>query len=125
MTISQSTELPPVNEEDIVYFPAPKITEKNHYKLSTKSVQVLKAGTVQVDGHRPLLSHILVEKHIAITVRDGTTLYADTYRPANALLLTSPVLSLQVPSAKMEGRTSGISISGPGGSAARESLHLV
>ena len=92
MTISQSSELPPVNEGDIVYFPTPKITEKHHYKLSTKSVQVLKAGTVQVDGHRPLLSDILVEKHIAITVRDGTTLYADIYRPANAPAANVPCI---------------------------------
>ena len=56
---------------------------------------VLKAGTVRFDGAMPLPTDILMERDVPIKLRDGTTIYADVFRPAAAakhpaLLCISP-----------------------------------
>ncbi len=43
----------------------------------------LKAGTVRREGARPLPVDIVFERDVAMTLRDGTTIYTDIFRPAN------------------------------------------
>ena len=43
----------------------------------------LKAGLVRRAGARPLPVDIVFERDVAMQLRDGTTLYADVFRPAN------------------------------------------
>ncbi|KAJ5759688.1 hydrolase CocE/NonD family protein [Penicillium odoratum] len=78
--------------EEIEYFPTPAITTDHHYTLPSPSIQILRAGVVQVQDHRPLLSDIVLEKHTAIPTRDGSILYADIYRPSKAPLGTVPAI---------------------------------
>lgn len=42
---------------------------------------VLKKGTVRREGAMPLPCDILLQRDVAITLRDGTTIYADVFRP--------------------------------------------
>ncbi|PWY80311.1 hydrolase CocE/NonD family protein [Aspergillus sclerotioniger CBS 115572] len=79
-------------QDDVVYIPTNAISEQHHYTPPTPSVTILKSGTVRVEGHRPLLSDIRLEKHVPVTTRDGTVLYIDIYRPANAPLGTVPAI---------------------------------
>ena len=44
----------------------------------------LRAGYRHKRGALPLSSEIIREKDVALTLRDGTLIYADVYRPANA-----------------------------------------
>ncbi len=44
----------------------------------------LKAGTVRREGARPLPVDIVFERDAAMTLRDGTTIYTDVFRPASA-----------------------------------------
>lgn len=46
--------------------------------------QVLKAGTVMREGARPLPCDILFQRDVAVTLRDGTTIYTDVFRPVTA-----------------------------------------
>ena len=56
---------------------------------------ILKAGTVRFDGAMPLPTDILLERDKAVKLRDGTTIYADVFRPVDqgkhpAILCISP-----------------------------------
>ncbi|PYI10263.1 alpha/beta-hydrolase [Aspergillus sclerotiicarbonarius CBS 121057] len=96
MTVVQN----PPNQDDVVYIPTPTISEQHHYTPPIPTVTILKAGTVQVEGHRPLLSDIQLEKHVPVTTRDGTILYVDIYRPPHAPLGTVPAILVAGPFGK-------------------------
>lgn len=56
---------------------------------------LLKKGTIRREGTMPLPCDILMEKDVPITLRDGTVIYTDIFRPADeekhpALLAWSP-----------------------------------
>lgn len=56
---------------------------------------ILKAGTVRFEGAMPLPTDILLERDKAVKLRDGTTIYADVFRPVDqakhpAILCISP-----------------------------------
>lgn len=44
---------------------------------------VLKKGSIRMKGAKPLECDILLERDVAISLRDGTTIYADIFRPTN------------------------------------------
>ncbi len=67
---------------EIYYREAPKLSDPTcGYPGFEPGVTVLKKGTVCKEGHKPIDCDILFERDVAITVRDGTTLYADIFRP--------------------------------------------
>ncbi|CAK7206714.1 hypothetical protein SEUCBS139899_009519 [Sporothrix eucalyptigena] len=70
---------------DVVQLDIQPITEASHYRPSVKpgGSRVIPKGTLVAEGHQPLLLDILVDEDVAIVVRDGVTIYADVYRPAN------------------------------------------
>ncbi len=72
--------------------------------------QVLKKGTVCKPGHAPLQSDILVERDVAIPVRDGTILYADIFRPTGEEKVPAMLNSTPFGKAKKEpsGETPGV-----------------
>ena len=43
----------------------------------------LKAGTVRTPGGAALTCDVVLEENAALTMRDGTTIYTDVYRPAD------------------------------------------
>lgn len=56
---------------------------------------LLKKGTIRREGAMPLPCDIVLEKDVPVTLRDGTTIYTDIFRPADkgrhpALLAWSP-----------------------------------
>lgn len=56
---------------------------------------ILKAGTVRYEGRLPLPCDILFEKDVPVTLRDGTVIYTDIFRPLDeekhpALMAWSP-----------------------------------
>lgn len=44
---------------------------------------LLKAGSVRLKGYRPLPCDIILERDVAVTLRDGTVIYTDVFRPAD------------------------------------------
>lgn len=44
---------------------------------------VLKAGTIRYEGAKPLACDILFEKDVPVTLRDGTVIYTDVFRPVD------------------------------------------
>ncbi|TYZ24884.1 CocE/NonD family hydrolase [Selenomonas ruminis] len=44
---------------------------------------ILKAGTVRMPGAKPLSCDILFEKDVPVTLRDGTVIYTDIFRPVD------------------------------------------
>lgn len=71
---------------DVITVPAPGLAPQFHYKppVNPGGQRILKAGTVQKEGHRALFCDILLEEQVPIKTRDGTTLYADVYRHPEA-----------------------------------------
>ncbi|MGI5889107.1 MAG: CocE/NonD family hydrolase, partial [Oscillospiraceae bacterium] len=56
---------------------------------------LLKKGSIRLKGYMPLPCDILLERDTAITLRDGVTIYADIFRPADdkkhpAIMAMSP-----------------------------------
>lgn len=51
------------------------------YEGFKPETQILKKGSIRRDGALPLPSDILFERDVAITLRDGTVIYADIFRP--------------------------------------------
>ncbi len=56
---------------------------------------VLKKGSIRMKGAKPLECDILLERDVAVTLRDGVTIYADVFRPVGgekcpALVALSP-----------------------------------
>ncbi|KAF1332876.1 M96 mating-specific protein family, partial [Globisporangium splendens] len=48
------------------------------------TTRVLKAGTIRREGAKVLPCDIVFERDVAVTLRDGTTIYTDVFRPVNA-----------------------------------------
>ena len=46
---------------------------------------ILKAGTIRREGAKPLTCDILFEKDVPVTLRDGTVIYVDIFRPVDEL----------------------------------------
>ena len=44
---------------------------------------VLKAGSIRREGSKPLTCDILFEKDVPVTLRDGTVIYTDIFRPVD------------------------------------------
>ncbi|BEU88348.1 CocE/NonD family hydrolase [Selenomonas sp. TAMA-11512] len=70
---------------------SPRVRAAEH----KRETMVLRAGTVRRAGARPLSTDILFEKDVPVTLRDGTVIYTDIFRPAEdgkypALLAWSP-----------------------------------
>lgn len=56
---------------------------------------LLKAGSIRFKGYKPLPCDIILERDIAVTLRDGVVIYADVFRPADnekhpAIMAMSP-----------------------------------
>lgn len=67
---------------DIIYRKSPPISHPDcKYPGFAPGTTLLKAGTVYEEGYMPLSCDIVFERDVAVTMRDGTTLYADIYRP--------------------------------------------
>jgi predicted acyl esterase len=68
---------------------------KGRYPGFKPDTTTLKAGTTVKPGALPLPCDILFERDVAVTLRDGTTIYTDVFRPAGgnnlpAILAWSP-----------------------------------
>ncbi|KAL1631889.1 hypothetical protein SLS56_004251 [Neofusicoccum ribis] len=59
----------------------PPSAPRSRYPGFKPSTVVLKAGTVRREGSRPLTCDIIFERDVAVTLRDGTTIYTDVFRP--------------------------------------------
>ncbi|KAG0166188.1 hypothetical protein DFQ28_007620 [Apophysomyces sp. BC1034] len=57
--------------------------EESDYPGFNSSSYILKAGTVHRDGGKPLPVDILCEQDTPITLRDGTVIYVDVFRPVD------------------------------------------
>lgn len=56
---------------------------------------LLKKGSIRLKGYRPLPCDIILERDVAIVLRDGVTIYTDVFRPADeekhpAIMAMSP-----------------------------------
>ncbi|MBT8341499.1 MAG: CocE/NonD family hydrolase [Desulfatitalea sp.] len=79
-----NTETPPSaypGEWNVIFHPSqtPEVPPAAYEKIT------LAAGTVFFEDTKPLPCDIIWEKDIPITLRDGTTIYADVFRPADNL----------------------------------------
>jgi predicted acyl esterase len=74
-----------VNNIKVQQFQLPPTGPQHRCKLSKPAggPRILQAGVVYFEGHAPLLTDILLEQDIPIPMRDGETIFADVYRPAN------------------------------------------
>jgi len=61
---------------------SPEAVRARGAEFKTESM-VLKAGTVRMPGARPLSCDILFEKDVPVTLRDGTVIYTDIFRPVD------------------------------------------
>lgn len=77
---------------DVTFIPAPSVdVPEARYKPLNTRTEELPAGYLVGKGRLPLSSPITVEYDTPIPMRDGVTIYADIYRPANA---TAPLPAL-------------------------------
>lgn len=73
--------------EDPVFVPATAWSEAEEPSLFIKfdpGTRTLPTGYQTVDHFAPLAVDIVFEKDVAVTLRDGTTIYVDVFRPAGA-----------------------------------------
>ena len=61
---------------------SPKAARARGGVFKTESM-ILKAGTVRMPGAKPLSCDILFEKDVPVTLRDGTVIYTDIFRPVD------------------------------------------
>ena len=62
--------------------PLPLDSPPARYPGFRPQTKLLKAGTLRRKGAMPLPTDILFERDVAVKLRDGTTIYADVFRPA-------------------------------------------
>lgn len=67
----------------IEYAPIAPISQSK-YPGFNPSKKILKKGTVIKPGRMPLPCDVLMEQDVAVTLRDGTKIYTDIYRPVTA-----------------------------------------
>jgi predicted acyl esterase len=69
----------------IVFLPAPPPTSpKAHYPGFKHEITTIPKGHQKKDGYMKAPCDIIFEKDAAVTLRDGTTIYVDIYRPVTA-----------------------------------------
>lgn len=69
-------------EVEVLYRRArPRTDPRGRYPGFKPGSDVLRAGRVMKPGHRPLLCDIVFERDLAVTLRDGTVIYTDVFRP--------------------------------------------
>lgn len=85
------------NDAYPTYFrrPLPLDAPRVRYPGFKPGSEVLRKGTVRREGAMPLLCDILLERDVAVTLRDGTVIYTDVFRPVGdsthpAILAWSP-----------------------------------
>lgn len=59
----------------------PPETPRCRYTGFKPSTTLLKKGSIRREGAKPLASDIIHSRDVAVTLRDGTTIYADLFRP--------------------------------------------
>lgn len=60
---------------------APVAAPRSRYPGFNPGVYILKEGTIRREGAKPLPCDILFERDVPMTLRDGTVMYTDVYRP--------------------------------------------
>ncbi|MVA57344.1 CocE/NonD family hydrolase [Agrobacterium vitis] len=65
---------------DVIFRKAVVNENSTNHRLDERSF-ILKKGSTQREGGMPLKSDVLVERDVAVTLRDGVTIRADLYRP--------------------------------------------
>ncbi len=73
----------------------PVTADRVRYPGFKQETSILKAGTIRYEGSMPLPTDIVMERDTPITLRDGTVIYADVFRPVDggkhpAILAISP-----------------------------------
>ena len=83
---SEAGAVPPAHwRERIIWKKAlPLHAPVGHYPGFRPSRTVLKAGTTYAKGGRALTVDIVKDQDVAVRMRDGTTIYVDVFRPAQA-----------------------------------------
>ena len=81
-------KIPQVMEDgktvDVFYRKGLSVTADRARTPSFKTeTMVLKAGTIRYEGAKPLSCDILFEKDVPVTLRDGTVIYTDVFRPVD------------------------------------------
>lgn len=64
----------------------PVTAKRVRYPGFKQEQTVLKAGSVRMPGYLPLTCDIVLERDVAVSLRDGTTIYVDVFRPDDDLL---------------------------------------
>lgn len=62
----------------------PNDAARARYPGFDNTTYLLKAGSIRRDGAKALECDIIWERDVAMTLRDGVTMYADVFRPANS-----------------------------------------
>ncbi len=80
---------------DILFKKSPDISNSRGYSGFHPETKILPRGHVRYEGKKPLPCDIILERDAAITLRDGTVIYADIFRPVTeekipAILSISP-----------------------------------
>ncbi|MBT8338382.1 MAG: CocE/NonD family hydrolase [Desulfatitalea sp.] len=78
-SIAETLPLEYPKEWNVIFQPSvePEVPPPSYEKIT------LSAGTVFFEGTKPLPCDIIWEKDIAVTLRDGTIIYTDVFRPAD------------------------------------------
>ena len=106
--IESSTEVYEFGNEkiEVIFRKASSIdTPEARYPGFNPGIRTLTKGTIIKDGALPLPCNILFERDIAVTLRDGTVIYTDIFRPVNGTDL--PAIIAWSPYGK-EGGVSGL-----------------
>lgn len=67
-------------DESVEFKKTPPV-EQSGYPGFAPGTRVLPAGSVHRQGGQPLAVDVLEERDVALTLRDGTTIYTDVFRP--------------------------------------------
>jgi hypothetical protein len=89
--------------EQLSWLPASPLETSTFYPGFNPTTKNLLRGSIQVEGHLPLPCDILLEQDIEVSVRDGSRLYVDVYRPPNAKLGSVPTILAFTPFGKQGG----------------------
>jgi predicted acyl esterase len=97
--MDQRTEIRKDNQGRDMKIPVRKALDVNsknaRYTGFRQERLLLKKGSIRLKGYMPLPCDIVLERDVAITLRDGVTIYADIFRPADdgkhpAIMAMSP-----------------------------------
>jgi predicted acyl esterase len=68
---------------EVLFRKTQPVSASETYPGFNPSTHILPAGSVHREGGMPLPVDILFEQDVAVTLRDGTTIYVDVYRPTD------------------------------------------